>query len=108
MELLVYTQATVFLPFFCLQAAMFAYSNSLSFPVPLEKSVVYQFVPRTPCFLMCSSRQMQCVLFLIRGADICYTPKKIQACFKCSYCYASGPVCLGTLGCTKMICKQYT
>lgn len=69
MELLVYTQATVFLPFFCLQAAMFAYSNSLSFPVPLEKSLVYQFVPRTPCFLMCSSRQMQCVLFLIRDAQ---------------------------------------
>lgn len=70
MGLLVCTQAILFLPSLCLQAAVLAYPNSLSFPAPLEKSVVYQIVPKTVCFLKYSSRQMQCVLFLIRGAQI--------------------------------------
>lgn len=62
--------AILFLPSFCLQAAVLAYPNSLSFSVPLEKSVVYQIVPKRVCFLKYSSRQMQCVLFLIRGAQM--------------------------------------
>lgn len=82
MALLVCTQAILFLPSFYLQAAVLTYPSSLSFPVPLEKPVVYQIVPKTVCFLKYSSRQMQCVLFLIRDAQIYVTLlKKIQVYF---------------------------
>jgi len=70
MGLLVHTQAIWFLP---LQAAVLAYTSSLSFPITQEKSVVYQIVPRIVYFLKHSSRQMQSVLFLIRDAQIYVT-----------------------------------
>lgn len=80
MRLLVCTK--LFLPSFCLQDAVLAYPGSLSFPGPLEKSVVYQIVPKMVCFLKYSSRQLQCVLFLIRGAQIYVTHlRKIQVYF---------------------------
>lgn len=55
----------------------------LSFPLEKKKnSVICQIVPQIVCFITYSSRQIQCVLLLIKGAKIFITLlKNIQACF---------------------------